>query len=525
MADLKPSPKRGTLEFFARQTPDRIAIVDGPQRLSWREWDQQANRLAAALEEAVGLTFGDRVAVRIHNRHEWFVINAALAKLGAIFVSIGWRLTPAEVRYFLEDSGSRAFVFDDDPRTLADAWAEPAGTPRAIVPISLEPTDVDGVLAYRDLVASGSDEERMSAGQATSVLYTSGTTSQPRGVLRGSEEDAAKRSARSRLVRDLSQSLGIGPEDRHLVCAPLYHGAAPTLARLTLWMGGVVHIMHAFDAERTLRVIADEEITSTFMVPTMLNRIVDLPESVRRSYDVSSVRMILTGASPVPFDLKRRVIDYFGPHCLYESYGASEIGLATLLPPEEQLWRPGSCGRLLEGVAVRILDERGAELPRGEVGDIYVSSPEVIDRYLTKDPQGADVSKDGYFDTGDVGRLDEDGFLYIVDRKKDLIISGGVNIYPAEVEAVLRQHPAILDVAVFGVPNDDLGEEVKAVCEVVPDSSVTAEELLAFSRSKLGGYKCPRSIDFTDELPRSPVGKLLKRQLREPYWAATGRDI
>ena len=517
----KPSAKRGTLEFFARETPDRTAIVDGTDRLSWCEWEDRANRLAAGLAEVVGVTRGDRVAVRMHNRHEWFVVGAALAKLGAVQVSIGWRLTPGETRTLLEHSGARAFVFDDDPGAVADTWAGTTG----VSPISLQTTDHEGVIVYRDLLAKEASEERLSVGQATTIVYTSGTTGQPKGVLRAPEKSSAKRSARAGLASDLSRSLGIGPEDRHMLCAPVYHGAGPGIARMTHFAGATVHVIRKFDAEEVLRTIEEEKITTTFMVPTMLNRIVRLPESVRRRYDVSSIRMILTGASPVPLELRKRVIDYFGPHCLYESYGTTEIGLATLLVPDEQLRRPGSCGRLLEGVDVRVRDECGAELARGAVGEIHLSSPEVVGGYLNADSQSPDFSEDGYFATGDIGKLDEDGFLHIVDRKKDVIISGGTNLYPSEIEDVLREHPAIADVAVIGVPNDDLGEELKAICEVVRGVSVSAEELFDLSRAKLSGFKRPRSIDFMDELPRNPVGKILKRELREPYWAGTGKRI
>ncbi|MFQ5503192.1 MAG: class I adenylate-forming enzyme family protein [Planctomycetota bacterium] len=517
MADLKP----GTLEFFAQRSPDRIAIVDASHRLSWRHWNDRANRLAAGFEKVAGVAAGDRVAVRIHNRHEWFEIGAALATLGATMVSIGWRLTPEETRSLLEHSGARAFVFDDDPKTLAAAWQESRGIAR----ISLEPSDEAGVVAYSDLVSTTANQTRSSAGRATTIVYTSGTTGQPKGILRGPETDPARRSARARLAGDLARSLGIGVRDRHLLCAPIYHGAGPGIARMTHFAGATVCMMRKFEAEAALKIIADEKITTTFMVPTMLSRIVQLPESVRRRYDVSSLRMILTGASPVPFALKKRVIAHFGPNCLYESYGSTEVGLATLLVPEEQLRRPGSCGRLLAGVDVLVRNEDGAEVALGEVGEIYLSSPEVVHRYLNVEVDATDISADGYFATGDIGVLDQDRFLYIVDRKKDIIISGGTNLYPAEIEAALREHPAVQDVAVFGVPNEDLGEEVKAVCELIPGKSVTAEELMAFSKRELAGNKRPRSIDLTDELPRSPVGKILKRELRQPYWAATGKNI
>jgi long-chain acyl-CoA synthetase len=296
------------------------------------------------------------------------------------------------------------------------------------------------------------------------------------------------------------------------------------MARMTHVLGGAVHVMRKFDAEEALRLMAELGITTTFMVPTMLRRIVNLPPALRRAYDVSSLRCILTGATAVSFGLKQQVVEHFGNHCLFESYGSTEVGLATIMVPHEQLRRPGSCGRLLAGVSARILDPDGKELPCGQLGEIYIAGPELVANYLNEGPHGEDVAKQGYFSAGDLGRLDQDGFLYIVDRKNDMIISGGVNIHPSEIEAVLGQHPAVLEAAVFGIPNPDFGEEVKAVCEVVAGQSVSADELLAFARDRLADYKRPRSIDFVEQLPRNPAEKILKRELRQPYWGEAGKE-
>jgi long-chain acyl-CoA synthetase len=283
-------------------------------------------------------------------------------------------------------------------------------------------------------------------------------------------------------------------------------------------------VLRKFDAEESLRWIERYGITVSFMVPTMLNRIVNLPPEVRARYDLSSMRIISKGASVCPVELKRRVKELFGP-CLYESYGSTETGLVTLLTPEDQQRRADSCGRLLDGVDVRIVDDDGRVLPRGAVGQIFIRSPMMITAYLGEGALGEDVAQDGYFTAGDVGRLDDEGFLYIMDRKKDMIISGGVNIYPAEIETVLREHPAVLDAAVFGVPNSDWGEEVKAVCEPLPGRPVTEPELLAFVAERLADFKRPRTIEFVEELPRNAAGKVLKRELRRPYWADAGRVI
>jgi long-chain acyl-CoA synthetase len=310
---------------------------------------------------------------------------------------------------------------------------------------------------------------------------------------------------------------------RNLLGAPLVHAAGQASARGTLAAGGCVYILPRFDAERALQIISGERITSTFLVPTMLNRIVNLPQATLDRYDVSSIRTIVTGASPCPQSVKEKVIAYFGNHCLTESYGSTEVGIVTRMLPEDHLRKPGSCGRVIDQVQVRIVDGEGRELARGETGEITVKTPVMIERYLNEGTPRE--LADGFFATGDVGRLEEDDYLYILDRKKDMIIAGGVNIYPAEIENSLRRHPAVLDAAVFGIPHPELGEQVKAVVECVDGHSVSEADLLAFVGAELATYKRPRSVEFVAEIPRNAAGKPLKAQLRAPYWAGTGKVI
>jgi long-chain acyl-CoA synthetase len=515
----------GHLERLAREAPGAPALCDGAQTVTWCEWNDLANRVADGLGKR-GLRAGDRVGVRTMNRIEWFVVDAALAKLGAVRVAIARRLMPREVRYILETSGARAIVFDDeDVRALLPAFVDDGGKslPRLELLIGIFATSVDGVIAYADVVASGSAAPRSAARSAEAIVYTSGTTGRPKGVLR-TRPTSAQSAALSALSEDLKRSIPYRSGDRNLLTAPLNHAAAPSSALATHARGGTVYLLRKFDAEEALRWIARHRITVSFMVPTMLNRIVSLPEEVRARHDVSSMRIIATGASVCPAELKRKVTAYFGP-CLYESYGSTETGLVTVSTPEDHERRPDSCGRLLEGVDVRIVDDDGRVLPRGAVGQIFIKSPMTIGAYVGETALDKDVAQDGYFTAGDVGRLDDDGFLYILDRKNDMIISGGVNIYPAEVEMVLRDHPAVLDAAVFGIPNPDWGEEVKAVCEPLPGRQVGARELLAFASDRLAGFKRPRTIDFVQELPRNAAGKVLKGELRAPYWAGSGRAI
>ncbi len=511
----------GHVERLAHDKPDAIALSDGTRALSYAEWNDRANRLADALEKR-GLCAGDRVAVRSKNRIEWFVLDAALAKLGALRVAVSFRLAPNEVRYILENSAAKALFFDDrDAVALVPAWA---GLARLALRVSFLDPAPAGQLSIAALIASGEPMPRARARTTEAIHYTSGTTGRPKGVHRGRALDPERRDALARLNADLKRSIPYRNEDRNLLCAPLNHAAAPSSALATHARGGTVYVMEKFGAEEALRLIDRHRISVSFMVPTMLNRIVSLPEATRSRYDLSSLRIITTGASVCPAELKRKVRDYMGP-CLYESYGSTETGVITILVPEDQERHADSCGRLLDGVDVRIVDELGRRLPRGEVGRIFIKSPATIDAYLGAADLGEDRAEDGYFTAGDVGTLDAEGFLTIVDRHKDMIISGGVNIYPAEIESALREHPAILDAAAFGVPNPDFGEEVRAVCEKIPGRQVSEPEILAFLEDKLADYKRPRAVTVVDELPRNAAGKVMKRDLRAPYWAGTGRAI
>jgi long-chain acyl-CoA synthetase len=516
----------GHLERHAEATPDAPALGDEHRVLTFAEWNALANQLADALAGR-GVQAGDRVGVRTTNRIEWFVVDAALSKLGAVRVAIAWRLRPGEVRYILESSGARAVFFDDeDVEALSSAFATDAGErlPGLGLLVGFSPTPAPGVTPYPELIASGRATPRHSGKASEAIIYTSGTTGRPKGVQRARPADDERRAAFQALNEDLKRAIPYRPGDRNLLCAPLNHAAAPSSALATHSRGGTVFVLRKFDPEEALRWIERHRISVSFMVPTMLNRIVNLPEGVRARYDVSSVRIITTGASVCPADLKSKVTAYLGP-CIYESYGSTETGVITILTPEDQVRHADSCGRLLAGVQVRIVDDEGRVLPAGGVGQIFIKSPVTIGAYVGESALGADVEQDGYFTAGDVGRLDDEGFLYILDRKKDMIISGGVNIYPAEIEEALRAHPAVLDAAVFGVPHTDLGEEVRAVCERVPGKEVADVELLAFVKDRLASFKRPRAIEFTDELPRNAAGKVLKRELRAPHWAGTGRVI
>jgi long-chain acyl-CoA synthetase len=519
------TPIPGSVEFWAAKTPDAAALREGTRSLSYAEWNAQADRLAELFATRAHVAAGDHVALCMQNRLEWFVTQAAAAKLGAALVPISSRLTPAEIHYIAADCCARVFLFDaEDADALSRVWTnEPATDRPSSVQIALgmmrsARTDV---LSFAEVCATGQAPARYAQKPPRAIVYTSGTTGRPRGVVHARTPPKAADKPRPEPARDAAP---IRTELlRNLLGAPLNHAAGQASARATHVIGGCVHIMPRFDAKEALRIIDREKITTTFCVPTMLNRIVSLPPELLAAHDVSSIRVITTGASPCPQSVKEQVIAYFGPHCLVESYGTTEVGIIARMRPEDHLRKPGACGRVIEQVEVQIRDAAGNVLPRGEVGEIYVRTPYMIARYLNEGAPRELI--EGYFATGDVGRFDADDFLYVVDRKKDMIIAGGVNIYPAEIEDALRKHPAVFDAAAFGVPHADLGEEVRAVVECVESANVSEAELLAFVADQLAAYKRPRAIDFVREIPRNPAGKILKRQLREPYWANSEKRI
>jgi acyl-CoA synthetase (AMP-forming)/AMP-acid ligase II len=351
-----------------------------------------------------------------------------------------------------------------------------------------------------------------------SMIYTAGTTGKPKGALR--------RAVDPKTILPPFEAFGlVDPGHVHLAAGPLYHSAPGAFALYTHVFGGTVVVMPRFDPEAALAAIARHRCTSTFMAPTLLKRIVDLPAAVRARYDLGSMRVIVMAAAPCPMRVKEQVIEAFGP-ILYEFYGSTELGVNTVLRPEDVLRKPHSCGRAAPGVELAILDDAGAPVPAGTPGELFVRRyAGMFDEYWKKPDATRETRRGEWLTVGDVAWMDDEGFVYICDRKRDLIISGGVNIYPAEIEDALHRHPAIDDVAVFGIPDDEWGERVHAAIQPAAGAPITADEVIAFARTRLGGYKVPRSVSFHADLPRDSAGKLLKRVLREPYWAGRGTRV
>lgn len=496
------------------------------REMSWSEFEEAANRLANAMIDR-GIKAGDKVAVRMHSRIEWFVVNKAISKIGAKQVAVSWYLTPSEFTYIVEDSGAEAIVFDDRE---TNSFIEAINPDQFSLIVSIN--ELTGhneasanVVEYQQLLASGSSKQIVAQAAAQLILYTSGTTGRPKGSVPDEKrimnnlqevmeyrEDVAKRA--------LSASSSKTPP-KTLLTLPLHHGAGPMAAQGCSSLGGIVYILGKFQAETALSIISEHKITVWNSVPTMLHKVTSLPEQTMAKYDVSSLKSLSVGASPMPFTLKQKVIEFFGP-CLSESYGMTEIGMTTLLEAAEQLERPGSCGKPFKHVYIRVLDEQGAELPAREVGEVWVKTPMVIDQYLNRDPLDSDtLTADRFFRTGDMGFIDEDGYLYITDRKKDMIIAGGVNIYPAEIEAALSKHPHIVEAAVIGIPHKEFGEQVLAFVERVPsatENTLSEQDVISLCETELSKNKHPRKVIFLDSLPRSPIGKVLKNTLREKFW-------
>ncbi len=504
---------------IAREQPELTAVVDPAGRqVTYGELAAAADRYGRGFH-AMGLEQGDSVVLLLPNGIDLVAVYFAAFQTGLYVVMANWHLVGAEVAYLIEDSGAKAFVADARfAGTAADAVAR-TGVPGF---------SVGAVPGFAPLSSLGADEVgRPSVRTAGSpMLYTSGTTGRPKGVRRpltGADPDEVPPAALW-----FFGIFGLGPFDDHVhLCgSPLYHTAVLNFVVNSIQLGHTAVLMDRWQPAEMLRMIERYRVTHSHMVPTQFHRLLELPDEVRASYDVSSLRCMIHGAAPCPQEIKRRMLAWWGP-VVTEYYAATEGG-GTAISATEWLAKPGSVGKPWPGSVVTVLDDAGDPVPPGTPGLVYMRMGASTFEYH-KDAEKTRAARVGdLFTLGDIGYLDEDGYLFLCDRKADMIISGGVNIYPAEIENELVLHPKVADVAVFGVPNDDWGEEIKAVVQpaagVVPDVALTAE-LLAYAAGRLAKFKLPKSIDYADELPRDPNGKLYKRKLRDPYWADREKAI
>jgi long-chain acyl-CoA synthetase len=514
-ADREAMARRGLrLAWWARQQPDARAIVtpDGSGDRTYAELNAHSNQVVRALRRR-GLRVGDAVALACPNRAEFAEVVEATLRAGFRLTPINWHLTGDEAAYIVADCQAKALVADAAVGPMAVGAAD--GAPGCDVRLSIGGA-IDGFepLAAAMAAESGADIDDPTPG--SNMLYTSGTTGRPKGVHRPYDPTADTAPVVNLYLYDETGG------DVHLCTGPLYH-AAPLAFSLTvpLAFGATVVLMEQWDAATALRLIEEHGVTHTHMVATMFHRLLSLPPAVRAAADVSSLCHVLHGAAPCPVPVKQALMDWWGP-IVWEYYAATE-GVGCFASPQTWLSRPGTVGRPVPDDQVFVGAEDGVPLPPGEVGLVYIKAPATGRfAYFGDADKTASSYRGDHFTLGDVGYMDADGYLFLTDRSADLIISGGVNIYPAEVDAVLLAHPAVGDAPTNGVPHEEWGEQVLSVVELQPGvdpSAALAAELIAFCRDRLAHFKCPRAVDFTAALPRQDNGKLYKRRLREQYAA------
>lgn len=494
----------------AAQSPALI-VADGAV-ISYSQLHARSRRVAALLHDA-GLRRGDGVALVLSNRPEFFEITWGAQLSGLYYTAVNTHFTPDEVAYVIDDCDARAVFVD---ATIPELAAHLRSAGAAVVAYLAVGGSLAGWRSYDDAMAAAGEAPPVSDG--SEMLYSSGTTGRPKAVRRPLPADGNGSWAQAVLELALSHKYGMTPSSVYLSPAPLYHAAGVNYTMAANRIGAASILMKRFDAETTLRLIETHRVTHAQFVPTMFVRMLKLPAKVRECYDVSSLRCVIHAAAPCPVDVKHQMMDWFGP-IIHEYYGGTEGFAGTTIGPQEWLAHPGSVG--IPTAPVHVLGEDGLELPVGESGELYFEGGPEFEYF--KDPaKTASVYNDrGWRSLGDMGYVDADGYLYLTDRSTFMIVSGGVNIYPQEAENLLVMHPKLVDAAVFGVPNEEFGEEVKAVVQpargVAPGPDLEAE-LIDYCRVHLAGYKCPRSVDFDAELPRDPNGKLYKRRIRERYW-------
>ena len=515
------------LTGYSITQPDKLAMVDdrpdGTVRsLTFSQLNDRSNRLANVLL-GLGVVPGESKVVWCGQNSIGLVlmINAA-RKLGVTAVPLNYRLSDEEAAYVTDHCDATVVYVDAEfaPMFLRIRAELPKVQQYLVfdgeVPEGM--TDIDALVD----AASGSEPEVPEATEpGSTMIYTSGTTGKPKGALRRGNSGAAQSAAMMAFV-------GYVPDDVYIPTGPLYHSGPGGFMGIAQALGQTVVLQRKFNPEDWLRLVQKYRVTSTFSAPTPIRMICNLPDEVKARYDVSSMKRMIANAAPWSFALKQMYLAYFPGDSLFEVYGSTELGVNCILRPEDQLRKPGSCGKPAPMVEVKLFDDDGNEVTGvgpEHTGELFVKSPSVFaDYYKQHDKYMAD-NKHGYQTVGDIAYRDDEGYFYICDRKKDMIISGGMNIYPAEIEASLEHHPDVLEVAVFGVPSEEWGETVHAVVVVREGGAMSADDVMAFARAHLAGYKVPRSVTFIDELPKTGSGKVLKRELRAPFWAGRTSQV
>ena len=500
---------------WVQENPDKPAFImaSGGQVVTRRQLEESANRCAHMLRD-LGLQAGDNIAIYMENNPHFIEIASAAARSGLLYTAISTHLTVPEVEYIVNDCQTKVFFTSAAKGEVASQLL--GKMPNVATRLMVNGT-VEGYDAYEDKVSPYPVEPISDERTGDAMLYSSGTTGRPKGIkltlepmTYGELYDGAKM---------LIAVYGLTHEAVYLSPAPLYHAAPLRFVMLTLFMGGTAIIMEKFDALQSLQMIERYKATHSQWVPTMFIRMLKLPEEERKRFDVSSQKIAIHAAAPIPIQVKEQMIDWWGP-ILFEYYAATEGNGLCAITSEEWLQHKGSVGRAMFGT-VKILDAEEKELTAGEVGTIYFAGGQDFEYHNDPEKTASVRSSQGYTTLNDLGYVDAEGYLYLTDRKANMIISGGVNVYPQESENLLITHPKVLDAAVIGVPHEDFGEAVKGVVQLRNREEAGPEleqELIEFCRSQLAKFKCPASIDFADELPRTPTGKLLKRLLKDKYW-------
>lgn len=518
---------------FATDRGSEIALIDEHRSETWADLDARVNKLVNGLR-ARGLKAGDTVAIVAGNRCEWFELALACAHGGWTYVPVNWHWVADELAYVFEDADTVAVFVDErfDEQSAAALRDPRAVGVRIVVGIgttdSSEVTGDSRYIAYESLIQDSSTEEPADQVLGGPMFYTSGTTGRPKGV-RGmlSGNTALTPDIMKLIGASFSQFLPI--PGRTLLCGPVYHSAQWAFSFLPMIGGSSVVMQHKYDSAGVIDLIDRHQCTNVHLVPTQMKRLLDLSDDAKKAFSGESLKVVWHGAAPCPPSVKRGLIEWWG-NKITEYYGSTEGSVITKISSEEWLAKGGSVGKPLEQMEILVVDDEGNRVPQGGEGTLYFRNKMGTDFSYHNDEEKTKNAhlEPGVFTTGDVGYIDADGYLWLSDRKIDMIISGGVNIYPAEIEGVIAAHPAVHDVAVIGIPDEEFGESVKALVQVaegVIESDELASELVAHCRSLLAGYKAPRSIEFIDTIPRTGTGKIQKQPLRAPYWVGHERRI
>ena len=510
------------LKLHADGSPDRLAVIVDASHgavfstTTFGELNQLVNRLAHGLR-ALGCEPGDRIVWCGPNSLETIAVIHAARKVGLVAVPLSYRFTPEEMAYVIDNSDATLVVADADYAPLIASVRDQIPKVRACVAFCATVTAKDlpeGFVSWADALAGQPATEPDSpdaSAVGAQMLYTSGTTGKPKGALRTSTNAPVVFA----LLGELGFQMG---NEVHITTGPMYHSGPLAFVSLNHSAGCPIVVLRRFDAEAWINAVKLHKVTNTFSAPTQLKRIVSLPDHILATADCSSMRCLIANAAPVPYALKQEVIAKLGDGFLFEVYGSTEMGIITVLRPEDQLRKPGSCGKPYGGIEFRIVNADGNEAATGDQGELFMSTGLAMDGYHRTEEQLSEYEGGKWKSVGDIAYADAEGYLYICDRIKDMVISGGVNIYPAEIEAVLHGHPQVLDVAVFGIPDDDWGESVYCIVQAKDNETIDLEELRAFAAANMAKYKVPRDWEVRDELPRTDAGKLLKRLLRDPFW-------